>query len=80
MKIKAGNIYIHNYGALKIIDRNTDKKWAAYICYSALPQPYTLEASLIKVEVPTRRLRAILGGCHAPSKKELAKIKLILDW
>jgi len=78
--MKIGDIYIHEYGALKITGRNTDKKWAAYICYSALPQPYTLEASLIKVEVPTRRLRTILSGCHAPSKKELAKIKLILGW
>ena len=82
MKLIDGDIFVNKETALKIESNDLDLWSVCVACRSNLTDsryPHRHRSSAIG-DISSWEMKRLLGKCKKPDKKELAKIKLVLDW
>ena len=82
MKLIDGDIFVNNEVALKIESRDLGLWSVCVACRNNLTNsryPHQRRSSAIS-DLSSWETKRMLGKCKKPDKKELAKIKLVLDW
>jgi len=82
MKLIDGGIYVSEEVALKIKSNDLDLWSVCVACRNNLTNsryPHQHWSNALS-DLSSWETKRLLGKCKKPDKKELAKIKLVLDW